>query len=177
MTYNPDWGAGGGGALELVETKVVTVATTSLTFSGLDGNTDGAYKMVWSVKQNGVANPALFDLRPNGITANQETVRNEYSGLGEAFGTTTTLEAFRIKIDGGVSVGELLLNAKLEATALKRMGTSFAASTNSSGDLEAQLNAFEWVETTTNITSLDLVCDLANGIGVGSVVSLYKISR
>ena len=34
-----------------------------------------------------------------------------------------------------------------------------------------------WNETSTNITSLDIVADAANGIGDGSVISLYKYAQ
>jgi len=37
--------------------------------------------------------------------------------------------------------------------------------------------ALSWNETATNITSIDVVCDQANGIAAGSYVRLYRILK
>ena len=60
------------GSMVLVEKKLITVNSTTVTFSGLDGDVDDVYYLTIRNNKNTVGGTFL-DIQPNGITTNQDT--------------------------------------------------------------------------------------------------------
>lgn len=170
----------GRAAWELVEKKDIISATTSITFSGLDGDTDKQYMMLYRIRTPGAAF-IVFTMRPNGITANQNTIIRTLSSSGSA--ATSVFSSLRIAA-GGTSIvkqwnGVLYFDAQTGTTARQFVSETTLRLSNITmvfGGLRLDSYGGSWDDTTTNITSFDIVCDVANGIGIGSQFSLYKRS-
>jgi hypothetical protein len=162
----------GSGALELIQDQTLTVAGTSVTFSGLDGDTDEVYFLTFRAIKAVVATIAVT-LRPNGITTNQVT-RATVAGSGTGTISTSTLQ---IVANGGPTTGDtdhgtVTLDAKTGALRTGRLNSLEAA-----GSAVFIIDgAISWNETATNITSLDVVCDQANGLAAGSYFRLYRLN-
>lgn len=160
----------------LLESKSISTAVTSVTFSGLDGDTDEIYILSGRIK-NGTASSCRYEIRPNGITTNQNTAIAEFTGSAinhldigalvmarETFGSGTVLFFNTIharKAEGG--------NALERYVRVRSSFRSGAATVY--GDIMAGI----WDETATNITSLDIVATVASGIGAGSRIALFRI--
>jgi len=163
-----------GGGFALIETKRISAATTSVTFSGLDGDTDEAYYLTFRIKFVGGIGKRL-DWRPNGLTTNQASDRHYH-----ADNNTHTRESYTSLVmtySGGtadvLATGSMLIEAK---TGLGRSYT-VQAMHSESGITHGMDVGGLWNETTTNLTSIDFVSSVANGIGADSVISLYKVKR
>lgn len=170
-------GSGGGAAaiLDLVESHDFAAPATSFTFSGLDGDTHELYFLVFRFIK-GVAAATNIDLRPNGVITNQE-MRAAYYGTAGA--GTLTATAFRLSANGSAvigwaDVGHAWIDAKTGTNRTGRVNYAQAGPTTDIYELDA---ALVWDEKVTNITSFDVVCDQANGIGAGSYVRLYKLNK
>lgn len=168
-------GGGGGGALQLVENHDFVAVATSYTFSGLSGDSDEVYFLVFRIVK-AVAVAFKVVLRPNGITTNQLT-KGTIDGTGSAGIAETTLQITTngSLTTGDVSYGSLWFDAKTGVRRTGRLNALHAESNGTSVYLEDA--AMLWNETVTNITSIDVVCDQANGIGIGSYLRLYRLLK
>ena len=170
-------GGGGGGGLTLVEHKTITGNTTTVTFSGLDGNTDGVYRLIAKILNNSGGTP-FYKIAPNGATTNIIGQQLYGSGAspsasGQAFLTIGFANAnakwFRASIDI-----DARKNPNSIASPMTYSGTFF----NFDGTNPfAGTVGGEWTETSTNITTLDVVSSIASGIGDGSELWLYKYEQ
>lgn len=147
--------------------KYVTAAApaTTVSITGLDGDKDVAYDIFAGIKFNSAA--ANIDIRPNGLTTNRKRTQL-YSVTGAApaaltaadwgvidtvaTGTHSLLDAVLLARRG--SGGRSIVTRGMEAN-----GVTTVALLNECGI---------WNEDTVNITSLDFVSSVANGIGTGS---------
>jgi hypothetical protein len=169
-------GSAGSSGLTLVETKVIAANATTVTFSGLDGNTDGTYLLVMNMK-NGSASFCTYLLRPNGATTNMTFVRNTFNAAGTAqSGDTKWWSALADANVWGSSQTIIHASQTSHSVSLVRKMET-AMSYSNSGALNGLTGTGLWNETSTNITSLDVVADQANGIGDGSLLSLYKYAQ
>lgn len=172
-----DMSGGGVGVpvLDLVENKDFAVAGTSYTFNNLDGDTDEVYLLVYRIIKNVVAF-AQTSLRPNGITTNQQSYDSwfgSFSGTGNT--TTLLIQSNGTAAVGGVEAGHMWIHAK---TGVSRSISGLRNLWDAGGPTNlTSLIAGRWTDTTTNITSLEVVCDQANGIGAGSYLRLYKLRK
>ena len=160
-------GGGGAGALELIEAWEVSAAATSHTFSGLDGDADGLYLIVYRILQGAAG--SVTTCQPNGISSNQST-GGVYSGAG--VGTILT-SALQIAGNSDSEIGQCWFDA---ATGMDRTGrfNSFEWTGGSPYMVDGR---WLWLDDTTNITSLDIVASVASGIDAGSYVRLYKLKK
>lgn len=164
----------GAGMLELIEAHDFAAPATSYSLAGLDGDTDDLYFLVFKIIKNTVA-AMNVDIQPNGVTTNQET-RARYDGTGGS--GTLTAAAIRIVFNGGataddIDFGTLWFQAK---TGTDRTGfVEWLEAVAAAGGIYKLSGAFVWNENATNITSLDVVADVANGIKTGSFLRLYKL--
>lgn len=142
-------------------------ATTTMPFSGMNGDLDGDYKMFFFIVSN--ANTNTITLEPNSTTANQvATARDFTSGTGR-----TNLSQWQI----GGSSGSLSMGT---GDAISCAGWFWA---KSGRQREIRLSCFydaaggshntfelsgEYFDKTTNLTSFQIVSGQTNGIGVGS---------
>ena len=176
-------GGGGGGGVgtgwELIEVKDITVDATTVTFSGLDGDVDGEYMMLFRLRTP-LASIVNYTIEPNGISASQNTIRRTTVA---ATTTTATFPTLNFASAGNVTIkqwiGVVHLDAKTGTTArqiVSNSTTRLTGLTVATGGLRRSNYGGSWDDTVTNITSLDIVSDLANGIGAGSQLCLYKKS-
>jgi hypothetical protein len=167
---------GAGGAFSLVETKTLSAASGTQTFSGLSGDTDKQYILEGDIT---VSSGSLIEVYPNGNTGNVMTtayITNSSGVTSPAGGSTTKLQ---MPAGSSVSSGERL-QFTIRILADSRGGT-FAAlfstncindATNGGGAIRQQLLSSAFTPKTA-ITS----------IGVGSTagtmtgrLSLFKIT-
>lgn len=160
------------GILELVENKDFDSAGTSHTFAGLDGDEDEIYLLVFRIIKNG-APTITTTIRPNGLTTNQATQQFHRGTNSGNTSTSTVLMAGDGGASGSVETGRVWIHAK---TGTRRTFESLRIQTVSSDLLLVEAFAY-WNETATNITSLEVVCDQASGIGAGSYLRLYKLKK
>jgi len=166
---------GGDSGLVLVEKKVFTANATSYTFSGLDGNTDGVYKMIAQIK-NGTGATRFYTIRPNGATSN---ISSAYHVAGNAVNSAAADTVWYLcgATASGWGQGEALIYA-IQSSHSVSLPRSFQSMSGYTDGVMKVLNCVGlWNETSTNLTSLDVVADASNGIADGSVISLYKFAQ
>lgn len=172
----------------LVERKEITTAVASVTFSGLNGETDEIYKLFGRIRHTVILATGAFELRPNGITTNQFT-----RGYGvDLTPTATTFSSSKLTLArNNVSASqphfiafEAILWARRTVTnTFFRMFMSNGVTADSglpSPGLTFAADSFRgtWIETATIITSLVVADPLGTlTIGVGSTLALYKIRQ
>jgi len=164
---------GGSGGLTLVENKTQTIASGSMTFSGLNGDVDKKYLMIGNV--NSTTNPSNLFLKPNGLTTNllRAGLRINSGGTGNLNAATWQLNGDTLADNNQSCFALNIFAAKIiEGQALRRYFTGTSTSL-SSGTYEALIISGQWAETATNLTSLVLEKDIGN-ITAGSNVILYK---
>lgn len=164
----------GGGSLELVDDQTLSGAATSVTLSGLDGDTDEVYLLLYRIIKNVVAT-INTDLRPNGVTTNRTTYLDYIGSAGAGAANTTDwhIGGNGSGGTGGVEAGCLWLDAK---TGARRTGCGEWVISDG-GTHQIVRFMIDWTDTAANITTLDVVCDQANGFGAGSFFRLYKVNR
>lgn len=169
--------AGGVGnpGLQLIERKLLTASATSVTFSSLDGNAEGVYRLVTRIL-NRSGSTASYTLRPNGATTNQNSSRG-YSNNGSGGNdTTTTLRFAECENNMDiVSQTDFFARCDPDSIATKRWYTGHYTAF-SAGVIVAMVGG-RWNETSTNMTTLEVVSSVSNGLGEGSEITLYKYAE
>ncbi len=164
----------GGSGLTLVEKKTITANSTTVTFSGLNGDTDEVYLLVGRIKASATGGLVL---RPNGATTNLTSAQNAVSA-GSNFPGSTSTWRFLNPNSGDVYSFSATINASKvnNSVAMRRDFFSHAGGYNGSNAILFTAGG-DWNETSTNITSLDIVSETATGIGDGSTLALYKYAQ
>jgi len=159
--------------LQFIEKKIVTVNVQSVTFSGLNGDVDEVYVLHATVKNNG-SSIANYFLQPNGITSNQET---EF--LAVQAGTIISANTIQLRLNNNNGVGD---HCSWDAVFFARKLINGIVAprdllVRTYGNGRMEVGAARWTETTTNVTSLQIAATIANGIGNGSSLVLYKVRQ
>lgn len=169
------WTTPGGGALTLIQKQTVTSTQTTITFSGLDGNTDEVYLLHFRII--GAGSAATCALRPNGATTNL-TIARVYNG-GSDTGSAEWVMTSNVQTSD-TAWGDITIFAKdnPNSVATKRTMVGQVGQTTGGGSSAALIvnEAGIWNETSTNITSFDITCGTSN-IGSGSTFALYKYAQ
>ena len=162
---------------QLIETKQIVSDATTVTFSGLDGDVDKTYMMQYNFK-NPSATIGRYRLEPNGISTNMRTILVQHRANGVQATSDFPLLRIAVGSDGNNVMGRFIFDARTGVSTRQMFND------NSEIDLDIIANAAGfrrntlasyWLEDTINITSFDVVCDLALGIGIGTRLSLYKM--
>lgn len=142
---------------------------TTVSFTGLDGDKDVSYEIIVAVKFNSAS--AAIDMRPNSLTTNRRRT-SIFSATGVTVGAATGTDWSFIdtQIAGTHSLLRALFFARRGAggrsvvsQGMEAIGGTTVALTNQSGI---------WNEDTVNLTGIDFVSSVANGIGTGSMFML-----
>lgn len=150
------------------------VAQTSITISGLDGDTDEEYLLITRLKSDYVGSVAYY-LRPNndsGSNYGYQLIYGENTTIGAARGTSNNMELGATDATNILSFSKHLIYAKsgYVRTALLEMSAKISGTTVSVVELSGQ----SWNNTVDNITSLVILSSQINGLGVGSRIILLK---
>jgi hypothetical protein len=172
LTISATGAASGTSDFILIESKYVTTATQTLTFSNLNGNSDKIYKMFF--RRGPIASSTSYEIRPNGLTsgfsqthhfwysnsAGQHGVAN-YSnwGLGGSWASSTYFS------------GEMTIIAATGTYRFMNLNFSY----DSVGTLVGLTGTGRWTDTTTNITSIDMYSSVSTGWPAGTEAHLYKL--
>lgn len=171
-------GGGGGGALTLLEHITLTANATSATFSGLDGNADGLYKLIAKIKSN-TANTCLFELRPNAESSNMFGTHGYF--YGNTVGSTQTNSLVIGFTNGNAQACgiEATIEARKNANSVAQVLTMHGTYSNPRFGSNAFSGTFAggWNDTSANITSLQIYSPESNGIADGSEFWLYKYGQ
>ncbi len=168
---NPGW--------NLVERKEIAAAVQSVSFTGLDGNTDEVYKLIARInKAANAAGTSIFSLRPNGVVTNQHMGR-VINGAAIAFAADLVFYNDTTVNQEIVSL-ETLIHARdtVAAIALPRSFMGKVISYDNLNNIMKTVEEFggAW-DTTANMTSLDVHSTIAADIGIGSTFELFKLAQ
>ncbi len=178
----------GGGGLELIETKIVGSPTGSLTFSGLNGDVDKCYKLIWSVTApSSGGSPQYFIIQPNGQVAGaagsvHDTLFINDNSVGVARFQFPELRFATIGLSPRVIGGELTFFAETGRTrtymSLLNSTSTAAAAATRTGNQHWHGSWDDGAGDTINITSLVLNNLAGNSVAytVGSRFSLYRVT-
>jgi hypothetical protein len=168
-------GSAGTGGLILVEKKIITSAVETTTFSGLDGDSHGIYRMIYKIV-NGTAAIRNYSLRPNGASTNLTVRGNTINATNSIFSSTTW---FICSADNALyGSGELIVHASKSVNSVAQVRLYEASYQYSAAGVRTMTNIVgEWNETSTNLTSLEVRGDAASAIGNGSEFCLYRYAQ
>jgi len=160
----------------------LAAATTSITISNLDGDTDMEYELiVRGVRNEAVSANLLLYIQPNGdTTAGNYGIQsiNGTNATASAYRDTTNYQGFATglgflyNVTGQVGFSHWIINAKsgYVRTAIGKEMTR----TNGTTVNAIVLSGCSWNNTANNITSLVVASDTANGLGIGSRIILLR---
>jgi hypothetical protein len=172
-------GLAGSAGMILVEKKTITSNTNSVTFTGLNGETDAVYYCTYRILESTGAGSQSYYLRPNGLTTNQYSVGN-LASAGASVNTTYASDMFLTSVDASQDTsGDFIFFAKKADGAAGSVSRQYIAQSYSvlSGVVGRLLGSGIWEESSTTLTSLEIYCSGASAIGTGSEIALYKLSQ
>jgi len=156
-----------GTVIQHVETQTLLADATDVTFSGLNGDTDGRYVLFCNLKGAGVGTANIY-LRPNGGTSN---LVDTYTYAGSGF-DPGTVDGTNGIIGFILSSGQIGIRVDIwPKTGLFRKWFSHGASDQPS-HIWCSSN---WTDDSTNITSLVVHSTVAAQFKAASVFTLYKM--
>ncbi len=169
----PSWGTASGGSLLVAETTVTGSAVTSVTFSDLDGDTDGGYDIDILYKDGSGQAHVLH------IFANNDLVDSNYNY--KVFGVYGANLSF---VSGGASPRIITTDANGDNFARVVVGVTPSRSfrwksnyTRSASGSDLEVGFIQGAKASNlggNLTRLDFVATQTSGIGVGSIIRLFK---
>jgi hypothetical protein len=156
----------------LVEKKVLGSDSSTITFSGLDGDTDEIYFLRGHISL--ADSTARLDLRPNGSTTGLNGSQHQTSSATHTVAATTT---WIVMAAWNNTIGE----SNFEATFFAKSGMSRSGSTTQRHYKATTVASTTrityhgtWSDAETNVTSLEIVSSSGNRMLTGSIISLYK---
>jgi hypothetical protein len=158
----------------------VTSDVTSVTITGLDGDADKIYMLCTKIVIPNTGSRGIR-LRPNGLPGTRTVVDGGYfTGSTAGPETEGDNEISLVGIESGV-IGCTadtfhIIHAE---TGRRRSFTGISGSADANTTLgdrtRTRVGGGYWDDTTTNITSLEIISTVTNGIGAGSKITLFKL--
>ena len=159
----------------LVERKEIAVAVASVSFSGLDGDTDEVYKLIGRINKALPSSPVVFSFKPNGLATNQGISR---VNNGAPVVTSAALP-FIVSASFATHIAfECLIHARevVQAITMPRTFNGKVTEINTGANTVPQMIDFGGMwDGAGNMTSLDVAGSFALSIGVGSTFELFKL--
>jgi hypothetical protein len=152
-------------------------AATSITISGLDGDSAEEYELIVRAVNgyNGAINYSFY--------FNADTTNYGYQqlyGSNASKGASRNTEGGINDMGGGALASIFMLHSKIQAksgqvrTCINKSIYPIATTTVET----VKINGHSWNDTASNITSMTIIADQANGLGIGSrVILLKKVSN
>lgn len=143
-------------------------AVTTITFSGLNGDAEGAYEIGGSIL-NGAGGATDYTLEPNGLATNQRGIAiSSNNGAAPASGAVNAL------LIGSQTTASETFGFRALLIARRGAGGRFLISDSGWGqgaaNVFAQMARSEWREDTVLVTSLLLRSSVASGFGIGTFI-------
>jgi hypothetical protein len=167
-------------AMRLIYETDVTSATTSVNITGLDGNSDVTYEIVYRIISNGGTGANDYFLRLNNDSGNNYTYTQivSHQGLSTTVNQSGNATWNRLPLSstaggsssGSVHLGKSLLYAKSGYT---RSLIDTSARQQASGQYFTQVGYSTWTDTGQNITSIQFSSTESNTIGAGSRIEVW----
>ncbi|MDX1957817.1 MAG: hypothetical protein SFU98_04550 [Leptospiraceae bacterium] len=165
-------------AMRLIYENDITAPTTSVNITGLDGDSDVIYEIYFRIV--GAGSVADMNLRPNADSTTSYNCRNMYnqsnSGTTAHFYNDAHTGFFLTSAGGGslngaTASGRFTLYAK---TGNFRTWNGYSGKAISTSDYMMNHYFCWYTNTSTNITSLQITGNTANGIGAGSRIEIWS---
>lgn len=172
VTYPSSGGAAGN--FILVSTQTLSSAGTTLTFSGLDGNSDGYYMAMINVTNDNGASGAELRVFVNSDSTLSNYRQQQLIAAGSTVSTAINSESTcaSVSIDADVG-GQITLWRSITGHFCAR--SMITANPDDISNFQNQGFAVTKSSATiTNITQLDFVC--STNMESGSTISLYKLT-
>lgn len=159
---------------EIYTHTVTGAAETSITIPDLHGDVDLEYKLEARIV-NGYNGASVYQVRPNNVST-------DVYGSQVLYGYESTIGATRVTTGAyGWTIGaNAALNNISQSTTIIQAKSGYirtaiteetrSIATTTIGELD--LFGFSWNNTVDEITSLVVLADQANGLGIGSVITL-----
>lgn len=167
----------GFGGLQFIDKILVTSASTTVTFSALNGDNDEVYLMTGRIIIPSGGTP-WFTWQPNSIATNQTSIRFYANAGGSA--TSDRTDLMILQGVGGTTVSFYMTIWAKKTSHGVSMTRSYRgdwrARYGSNAEAVGTMSGM-WDETSTNITSIDIVSDTASKIGDGSEFVLYRYAQ
>ena len=155
------------GMFKLIDSQVISSAVSSVTFSGLSGDTDIIYKIVFFIRNNSGTSESIL-IRFNGDSGNNYDYRQSYFD-GTIYNTSQTTNVSGIALcyaeTSNIAFGESIIYVK---SGENRVVNTVVHQKINSSDATV-FNFGKWKNTTGEVTSLSLV---SQG-GINSLSSGY----
>lgn len=161
------------GGWQQVERKVIAADVQSYDFSNLNGDVDEAYYISAELIGGAGSAGGILTLRPNTLSTNAEASGQGADDGGTPFGDNRaemTIGYVPTATHRAIAYGTIFAKTGSERLMASQC-TLFLA-----GVASVRTSQFgsQWSDTSTNITSLRVFSSVATGIGIGSVLTLYK---
>jgi hypothetical protein len=151
---------------------VTGAAANSITFSGLNGDTDKLYLMTFYLKVGGpAASTYSVTFKPNNVTSNQTAIGKSTSTSATTVGSYGSSWVITNMLRGSEYYGQVFVQAD---KAVQRVFSSQGIAYTAAGGVFAQEDMMYWNETSTNLTSIVLAGSSTGNFDVGSEFHLYK---
>ena len=162
---------------ERIYDNILTEAATSLTISGLAGDTDEEYQLQARIV-NGYNGSSEYRLRPNNDTGTNygyQYLIGSNTAATAARGTDTGIYIGGIDALGNLLQDEIKLQAKSGyiRTAIQENASPISGTTITN----VKLLGWSWNNTADEITSLVIVSSQTNGLGIGTQITLWRRSK
>ena len=172
--YNTQWGDVAGGGSLLASATVTGVATTQIDFTGLDINTHKSYRVELNLL-NSAASNVLYYGYVNGDTnsANYKQIYHRVSSTGGVLANSLFDPRLNhITLSGRAVAINAFIQLDLEGRVQIRAEHSEVKSDSTINYSLTKNITFNVVQT--NLTAFSIVSSLADGIGIGSTVRIYR---
>lgn len=162
---------------KLYETTLVAAAT-SHTISGLDGDTDETWLLDMRIVQ-GYNGSTYFGLRPNNDSGANYGYQRLRGGSTTIAAVRGTLSSLLLSSNGGALGAVVHIQCVIHAkSGFVRTAVSIDGGPAVTTTVDyASLIGLSWNNSADNITSLVVLATEAEGLGIGSRISLYKKIR
>ena len=155
--------------------NILSSATTSITISSLDGDTDEEYLIITRFVSgyDGVTNFYIY-FNNDSTTTNYGYQTLQGVGPGVSASRDTDLCPWLGRADslGNISMGEMFIYTK--SGFVRTVLDKFIRDVSGTTVTNIILLGFSWNNTVDNITSLVIASSQTDGIGIGSSIELYK---
>ncbi len=169
----------GGTGPVVVEHKLFTANATTYTFSGLDGNTDGNYLFIADLINNH-SGSANYSIRWNNATTNQQSHLRWFSYAGgdssAGIAGAISLIGFSVAVSTTCHL-EIKISARKNPHSINRPLSYSGTGTTVGGGQTYSWTTGGQHDEYTNLTSMVLFSDTADGLGDGSEAILWKLSQ